>query len=138
MIQIIGLVDGPFADEGSFQSACLPVLFSLAPKAGKWFPIESEETVPGFPDTIRISRGLPSKLIEYKIVKPDGKIHFQRSQPLFYRQNVQLDIIVLIWDGRRNRVLMMQASEVLAAKKLRIPVPEFLIVGGVYSARSIV
>lgn len=127
---VLNFVAGPFRNETEFKSAAMERLSSLFITSGRWFRIETEETEPGMPDTAffpfpgAISRG---QLIEYKISDERGRIKFKRSQPLFYRQNMRLNILIMAWDRRYNRVVQISPEEVVAGKSLTMWIPEGIV-----------
>ena len=64
------------------------------------FCIESEETVPGFPDVLAIGHTQKTELFEFKASDAKGIIKFQRTQPLFYKNNMNLDITVAAYNNK--------------------------------------
>jgi hypothetical protein len=119
------LVSGPFRDEAEFKGACVKRLSLLQPKCD-WFLLETEETVPGMPDAMRVSTVGPVYWVEFKIGDKDGIIKFKKSQPLFYRtygpKGYFIDIYV--WDSRYNRIVCIGWQDVVAAKSLSMKLPE--------------
>jgi hypothetical protein len=121
---IKGLVPGPFGNEQSFKRAVLQTCSTYEPKT-TLFEIENEEKEPGMPDVLAVHPSLPATFIEFKYANKNGVIEFQYSQPRFYRQHDDLNIQILAWDGRMGgRVIFIEPSEVVAAKSLRIALPE--------------
>jgi hypothetical protein len=90
-----------------------------------YFEIENEEKEPGMPDVLAINPSLPSYFTEFKCSDKHGVIEFRESQPRFYRQHRDLPIQILAWDCRGDgRVIHLEPSEVIDAKKLRIRLPQ--------------
>jgi hypothetical protein len=119
-------VQGPFKNEQAFKQAVLksPVFkdagFSV-------FEIENEEKEPGMPDVLAMHYDFPAFFIEFKYADKNGVIEFRKSQPLFYKHHQGIRIEILAWDGRKGgRIVYMKASEVTAAKSLRIKIPEVM------------
>lgn len=76
--------------------------------------IESEETVPGFPDTLSISRvGHGAILFEFKVSDAKGRITFQKSQPKFYKMHPGLPIHVVALDNRTGKTHIFSAYRIL-------------------------
>ena len=64
------------------------------------FCIETEETVKGFPDVIRISNiDKTITLIEFKFTKT-GKIKFQPTQPAFYKKYYHLPVKIVAYNAK--------------------------------------
>lgn len=122
---IRGLVEGPFKDEAGFKAAVLKVWRKKAPQYTR-FEIENEEKEPGMPDVLSISseRDHFAYFTEFKISNDKGVIKFQKTQPLFYRRHSGLPIEILAWDVPRSRVVLITPEEVVAAKSLKIAIPE--------------
>jgi hypothetical protein len=83
--------------------------------------LENEEKAPGMPDVLLISQTLPAILTEFKIASINGYIKFQKTQPLFYRQNRGLLISILAWDTPWHRAVLVEPSDVTSLS-VRIPV----------------
>ena len=129
MIALSNFVTGPFRNETEFKAAGMRFLSALDYEFGRWFRVETEETEPGMPDTAffpSFGSTKSGRLIEYKISDDRGRIHFRRSQPLFYRQNTMLDITILVWDVRYNRTVAISPEEVVAGKSLTLWIPDKL------------
>jgi len=125
---IAGLVEGPFTDEAAFKAAVLKVWDKRSSDYTR-FQIENEEKEPGMPDVLSIS-GLPycpAHFTEFKITDAEGAVTFRKTQPLFYKRHSDLRIEVLVWDVPRGRVVRIMPQEVVAAKTLRITIPEEVI-----------
>jgi hypothetical protein len=126
MLAVDNLVKGPFKNEQDFKRAVLK----------KWkedniwarsFEIENEEKEPGMPDVITVAPDSQAVFTEFKYADKNGVIEFRKSQPLFYKQNEDIYIQILAWDGRMGgRTVFMESPEVVAAKSLRIKIPENL------------
>jgi hypothetical protein len=89
----------------------------------RYFCIESPGTADGFPDVAGLSETGEYRLFEFKVSDARGVIHFQRTQPLFYKQNIGLAMVVLAWDVSRQRAVFLDPKEVVAAKSLRYKLP---------------
>jgi hypothetical protein len=124
MRTINGLVCGPFKNEQEFKQAVLKA-WRKNTITLTYFEIENEEKEPGMPDVLAVFPSAPAFFTEFKYAGKNGVIEFQKSQPLFYRQHRDLHIQILAWDGRADgRVVYLDPSEVIAAKTLRITLPE--------------
>jgi hypothetical protein len=121
---IKGLVQGTLKDEAEFKSAVLKAWRKKSPWFTR-FEIENEEKAPGMPDVLSMSNKLPAFFTEFKISDAKGVIEFQKTQPLFYKQNSELNIDILAWDAPRKRVVCIQPQEVLSLlNKLKLKLPE--------------
>jgi hypothetical protein len=121
---INGLVHGRFKNEQEFKHAVLKVWKENNLGSTYHFEIENEEKEPGMPDVLTIHPTLPAHFTEFKYSDKNGVIEFRKSQPLFYRQHSDLLIQILAWDCRgEGRVVHLEPSEVIGAKKLRILLP---------------
>lgn len=68
------------------------------------FPIETEETVKGFPDVLVINPyDSTCNFKEFKFTKT-GKIKFQPTQPAFYRAHPELKIYVVAYNAKTGVV----------------------------------
>ena len=66
------------------------------------FCIETEETVKGFPDVLRIDNiDKTATLIEFKFTKT-GKIKFQPTQPAFYKKYYHLPVKIVAYNAKTN------------------------------------
>ena len=64
------------------------------------FCIETEETVKGFPDVLRIDNTDKTvTLIEFKFTKT-GKIKFQPTQPAFYKKYYHLPVKIVAYNAK--------------------------------------
>jgi hypothetical protein len=86
-----------------------------------YFCIESPGTADGFPDVLALTGGPWSEyaLYEFKVSDDSGVIHFQKTQPLFYRKHSDLHIWIVAWDVPRNAAEIIDAKRVVEAKSLR-------------------
>lgn len=80
------------------------------------FPIETEETVLGFPDVLAIRKDDKAALLEFKRSLKGWSVQFKPTQIAFFRRNPALSIFVvaLCEDG----VYVVTAGEVLNDGKL--------------------
>ena len=77
--------------------------------------IETEETIPGFPDVMELVTFVgrtEAKFYEFKISDSRGNIHFQPTQPPFYRNNRELWIEVVAYNRKSQRVHIFSADEI--------------------------
>jgi hypothetical protein len=86
----------------------------------RFFCIESEETVPGFPDLLIVDGNSCYTSIEFKVSDEKGVITFKKSQPLFYKTNPMVRIGILAWDVPRKRLVRITPDEVVKNKSLRL------------------
>lgn len=64
------------------------------------FCIETEETVKGFPDVMRISNEDKTvTFVEFKFTKT-GKIKFQPTQPAFYKKYYHLPVKIVAYNAK--------------------------------------
>jgi hypothetical protein len=81
----------------------------------KIFCIETEETLPGFPDTMaRVeAKVLPDiwHFYEFKVSDKKGVIKFERSQPMFYRKHPDLGVRVIALDNRTGTEVLFHVEE---------------------------
>ncbi len=82
----------------------------------KIFCIETEETIAGFPDVMELmtSKGgvTTVQFYEFKASDRYGNIEFQKTQPPFYKSNKELDIHVIAYNRKSQRVHLFSASEI--------------------------
>ena len=82
------------------------------------FCIETEETVMGFPDVLKLSGevyGLVvAQLYEFKMSNRSGTIKFKPSQPSFYRSHNKLNICVIAYNAKSHCVHIFKVSELFA------------------------
>jgi hypothetical protein len=120
---IDGLVHAPFKDEQDFKHSVLKVWRRDHPEQ-TFFEIENEEKEPGMPDVLAMALSCPAFFTEFKYADKNGVIEFKRSQPLFYRQNPDVFMQILAWDGRAGgRVVHLEPAEVVDTESLRITLP---------------
>jgi hypothetical protein len=87
------------------------------------FRLETGAVEPGLPDVLSVNK-TGYVLIEFKVSDARGVLHFQRSQPLFYRKFPELNICILAWDAPGDRLLVIDPKDVVAAKTLWFPCPK--------------
>lgn len=86
------------------------------------FPIETEETVKGFPDVLAIhamnSAGQIPYFLEFKRAR-NGVVEFQPTQPAFYKANPELFIymLALVEYETKTYVISLPASIVMDSLK---------------------
>lgn len=119
-------VNGPFDTETPFQNACTASLKAIWP-SDIFVHLETEETEPGMPDTLRLSAVRPALQIEFKVSDLRGKIRFKKSQPLWYRRYFMLDVIILAWDKRFNRTVLITSDEIVKNASLVFTLPTDLL-----------
>lgn len=79
--------------------------------AYKYFCIETEETIKGFPDVLCINKITQNaSFIEFKFTQT-GKIKFQPTQPAFYRSNMDLNISVAAYNYMTDKVHIFKVKE---------------------------
>ena len=96
-----------------------------------YFEVENEEKEPGFTDTIEVLENQRAIFAEYKVSDNFGVIEFQKSQPLFYRRNRQLDIRIIAWSVPDNTYWVFRARDVLEVIKAHAKDRRVSIRGGV-------
>jgi hypothetical protein len=94
------------------------------------FEIENEEKESGFPDSLEMFEGFdarlgevylsPSQLIEYKVSDQNGDIKFQKRQPLFYKRNSKLCILVRAWSVPECKGYEFNAADIIKALVARV------------------
>jgi hypothetical protein len=89
-----------------------------------YFCIESPGAADGFPDVLALGSTGQYGLFEFKVSDKRGVIHFERTQPLFYRKHRDLDILIVAWNVPMARVERVQAESVVSAKSLRFQLPK--------------
>lgn len=78
------------------------------------FCIESDETVPGFPDCLcHDDDGF--HLYEFKSSDERGDIKFKKTQPRFYLQNKCIDVAIIAFDNRNGKTHVFPASDLFDA-----------------------
>jgi hypothetical protein len=115
----VDIIPGPFypGQEQRFKTAVLKEWRKKFPDTS-FFPIESPETAPGFPDVISLTNDGRYVLTEFKVSSISGLITFQKLQPLFYKKHPFLHMRVLAWDASRQLSFYIEPKEILAAKSL--------------------
>jgi hypothetical protein len=121
----LAFVRGLYKDEQGFKQDVIKSFKQNAPFSTV-FEIENEEKEPGMPDLLSIERERPAFFTETKYADKNGVIEFQKTQSLFYRKHPKLMIQILAWDTPRNRCVYIHPEEVIAAKSLKIKLPDKL------------
>lgn len=98
------------------QQFKMKYISSVLKKAGYSyvFPIETEETVRGFPDVmcLTVQEGkILSDFYEFKISDKSGKIKFQPTQPAFYKAHKDLNVSVIALNKSTGNVHTFKVSE---------------------------
>jgi hypothetical protein len=75
------------------------------------FPVESEETMAGFPDILAENADRQAYHFELKIVHDDGTVHFEKSQHIFYARHWRLNILCILYRDD-NQVYIVPAQQV--------------------------
>ena len=80
----------------------------------KFFCIETEETVAGFPDVMEllIDSTIRAHFYEFKFSDRRGNIKFQPTQPAFYRMNPEMEICVVAYNCVSKRVHLFRTNEI--------------------------
>jgi hypothetical protein len=119
------LVSGPYIS-GQERRFKRDVIQALERQADGWsfFCIESPGTADGFPDVLALSDKGRYQLYEFKVSDAHGVIHFQKTQPLFYRKHSDLDIWIVAWNTPLGRSERFPAGRIVAAKSLRFRLPK--------------
>lgn len=76
------------------------------------FCIETEETVKGFPDVMKviIDKVNTVYFYEFKFSDKNGKIKFQPTQPSFYRHNRALNVEVVAYNQKTEKLHIFKAE----------------------------
>ena len=94
------------------------------------FCIETEETVPGFPDVLAIDPDGKTFLFEMKITDRYGRFKMQKTQPRFYMLHQNLKVKVVVWDNGMGNYLSIPAKMVAKScserASLKLDIKEFL------------
>lgn len=92
-------------DEATFKKRNLSEVWSKAYKNSYIFCIETEETLPGFPDVEILPKehGIDSLFLEYKVSDKRGVIKFKKSQPIFYKKHPDMPITVVAYSNKTGR-----------------------------------
>lgn len=86
------------------QFKMLYIKNELVPVYRHVFCIETEETVKGFPDVMCITHDGGVRFFEFKYTKSD-RIKFQPTQPAFYRKYTDLDVWVVAYKAKTDRIV---------------------------------
>lgn len=80
----------------------------------KFFCIETEETVAGFPDVMEllIDSTIRAHFYEFKFSDKRGNIKFQPTQPAFYKMNPEMEICVVAYNCASKRVHLFRTNEI--------------------------
>jgi hypothetical protein len=108
-------------EEAEFKRAFVNLLRNDGETA---FDIETEETAPGFPDVLCLGVENRAILYEMKVTDNYGFVKFTKAQPLFYKNNKELNMRCVVWDVPNHRCLIVNPQRVIALKKLRMHVSE--------------
>jgi hypothetical protein len=146
MMQVIdmGNFGGCIIFPGEEQRFKTTVINNQRSKILQVFEIENEEKEPGFPDSLEILRGTAhadgypyinlSILVEYKVSDKNGIIKFESKQPLFYKNNSFLMIVVRAWSVPDQTGYQFHAVDILEALLARAkkgrPVRSVCVKGG--------
>ena len=89
-------------DEATFKKRNLSDVWSKAYKNSYIFCIETEETIPGFPDVEILPKehGIDPLFLEYKVSDKRGVIKFKKSQPIFYKKHPDMPITVVAYNNK--------------------------------------
>lgn len=106
-------LSGPYKSEQEFKTAWIKCTLERSVPYTKFFCIETEETEPGFPDVMKLDMHQHASFYEMKIA--DGKDFFilQHTQPLFYRNHSDMEIVVLVWSNKRNKLFAISTAEII-------------------------
>lgn len=77
------------------------------------FCIETEETVKGFPDVMEImySGDCLAYFYEFKVSDSSGNIHFQPTQPSFYKAHSDMRTRIVALNMKTKKVHLFSASD---------------------------
>lgn len=81
------------------------------------FPIETEETVKGFPDLLCETASAHAVHIELKIADEKGIALFKPSQIPFYKSHTEMIILILIGSSDGKRIFPLRLDEIYARMK---------------------
>jgi hypothetical protein len=93
---------------------------------GRYFCIETEETVGGFPDVLAVfSSGNTSFLqlcafFEFKVSDASGMVRFRRSQLAFMKRNSDLAISTVAWVVPLGFAVQLTSAEVVKQRSCNI------------------
>lgn len=105
-------------DEQTFKRAYINK-YKSTDKENKIFCIETEETVLGFPDVMQVwkrNSGISCRFYEFKYSDSKGRIKFRPSQPAFYKENSFMDVEVIAFNCKTNKVHAFSANEIFNEK----------------------
>ena len=96
-------------DEQSFKMTYIKEQAVL--NSGKFFCIETESTLLGFPDVLYIENGSQkAKLLEFKFER-NGALRFKPAQPAFYKRHLDLDISIIAYSPKTQKVYIFSADK---------------------------
>jgi hypothetical protein len=124
IVVVNNLAYGPYrpGQEDLFKAQVIKAREAKDP-ALRHFRTEIEGTEPGFPDVLSVKDGL-YLLIEFKVSDDRGVLHFEKTQPLFYKKHRDLNICIAAWDVPGLRLLMVDPDDVVAVKSLTFRCPK--------------
>jgi hypothetical protein len=110
-------VQGPYyaGEEARFKRDMLKA-WEARRDGWKYFCIESPGTADGFPDVAALSDAGEYRLYEFKVSDAKGYVHFQRTQPLFYRKHRELAMTGIAWDVPSQKVVFFDLRKVAALR----------------------
>jgi hypothetical protein len=99
--------------EQQFKTAAMR-RWSRLPWVQYVFPIETEETVAGFPDVL-IHQRVPDEplYVEMKVCDKRGRVAFQNTQPHFYKMHPAMQIFIVVWDTVFGIPRLFTSEEIL-------------------------
>lgn len=106
---------GPYKSEQEFKKDFIKKMIERDYAGVRYFCIETEETEPGFPDVMRLDFKNVADFYEMKITDSKNCFELQRSQPLFYMNNPDLVIHVVVWSTVENRPHIFTKKEIVKA-----------------------
>jgi hypothetical protein len=118
---------GPYApgQENRFMMDVIRRWEEEADNIDTCFHVETESTVPGFPDVLILAPyGGAYDLYEFKVSDARGVVTFKKSQPLFYRKHANLRISIMVWSVPGNCAVLVKPGDVVRSKALRVKLPK--------------
>lgn len=112
---------GDCTDEQGFKMRYIGGVLSKV--YGGVFCIETEETVHGFPDVMCLHYRPYMNVagfFEFKRSDSSGVIHFEPTQPAFYRRNPDMDIDIIALDSGTGEVHRFPSSQLFEDGQYRI------------------
>lgn len=106
-------MSGPFKNEQDFKMAWIRSCTERALPGTRFFCVETEETEPGFPDVMTLSFKQTAKFFEMKLADAKDNFTLQPTQPLFYRGHTDMNISIMVWSNKRNKLYKINASEII-------------------------